>query len=119
VLLELLDDPTTVASLTAARHEYSRRRRDVVERLAAVGVTTTGTDGINLWVEVADERAALLALAARGIGAAPGQPFAVSEGRPTIRVTVGLLGDDGRRAEVTEALAVAANTSATSRRGQR
>jgi len=119
VLLELLDDPTTVASLTAARQEYSRRRRDVVERLAAVGVTTTGTDGINLWVEVADERAALLALAARGIGAAPGQPFAVSEGRPTIRVTVGLLGDDGRRAEVAEALAVAANTSATSRRGQR
>lgn len=119
VLLELLDDPTTVASLAAARDEYSRRRRDVVTRLDELGVTTTGTDGINLWVEVADERAALLALAARGIGAAPGEPFALSEGRPAIRVTVGLLGDDERRAEVVDALAMAATTSATSRRGQR
>jgi len=119
VLLELLDDPSTITSLGHARAEYARRRRDVVDRLHAAGVVTTGTDGINLWVRVTDERSALLALAARGIGAAPGQPFALDERHPSIRVTVGLLADDGQRAEVAETLVMAANTSATSRRGQR
>mgnify|MGYP003352323885 CR=1 FL=1 len=41
----------------------------------------TGTDGINLWMEVADERTALITLAAQGIGAAPGAPFMVRPGR--------------------------------------
>ena len=53
----------------------------------------TGTDGINLWMRVSDERSALLTLAAQGIGAAPGEPFMVRDDQPHIRVTVGLVDD--------------------------
>jgi hypothetical protein len=60
-------------------------------------VPVTGTDGINLWMEVSDERSALLTLAAQGIGAAPGEPFMVRPDRPHLRVTVGLVGDDADR----------------------
>jgi aspartate/methionine/tyrosine aminotransferase len=48
-----------------------------------------GTDGINLWVPVADERDAMVALASSGIGVAPGSPFQLRPGtRPHIRVTI-------------------------------
>lgn len=57
--------------------------------LAAAGVGFTGTDGINLWMQVADERSAMLTLAAQGIGAAPGEPFMVRDDAPSLRVTVG------------------------------
>ena len=56
-------------------------------------MATTGRDGINLWVEVADEQAAAYRLAAGGVGVAVGSPFV--PGRPLrhdhIRVTSGLL----------------------------
>jgi hypothetical protein len=61
--------------------------------LDAHDVPVTGTEGINLWVRVSDERSALLTLAAQGIGAAPGEPFMVRSDQPHIRVTVGLVDD--------------------------
>ena len=42
------------------------------------GLATTGTDGLNLWVSVPDEQAALVMLAARGIAVAPGRPRSMS-----------------------------------------
>ena len=66
------------------------------------GVAVTGRDGINLWMRVADERSAAVALAARGIGVAPGD--AVPRARPDddhLRVTVGLItGPDDHVADV-------------------
>jgi DNA-binding transcriptional MocR family regulator len=59
------------------------------------GVVTTGNDGINLWVEVADEHTASHRLAAAGVGVAVGSPFV--PGRPArdhIRITTGLIGDE-------------------------
>ena len=94
VLLEMLDHPPTVAAVAHARDEYARRRQAVAEALRARGVTVTGTDGINLWMEVVDERSALLTLAAQGIGAAPGEPFMVRPDTPHLRVTVGLVDHD-------------------------
>jgi DNA-binding transcriptional MocR family regulator len=97
VLLEMLDHEPTLASVAAARVEYARRRAAVGSVLAERGVPITGTDGINLWMEVSDERSALLTLAAQGIGAAPGEPFMVRPDRPHLRVTVGLVSDDADR----------------------
>lgn len=94
VLVEMLDHQPTIDAVAAARHEYARRRRAVTDVLAAHQVEFAGTDGINLWMMVADERSALLTLAAQGIGAAPGEPFMVSEGPPALRVTVGLIDHD-------------------------
>lgn len=91
VLLEMLDHEPTILAVAAARAEYARRRALVAEVLDDRGVPITGTDGINLWMEVRDERSALLTLAAQGVGAAPGEPFLVHDERPHLRVTVGLV----------------------------
>ena len=75
----------------------------------AAGVGVTGVDGINLWVRVADERSAAVALAARGIGVAPGEPFLVRPDDDHLRVTVGLLtGPDDHVREIATHLAHAA-----------
>ena len=89
-----------------ARVEYARRRRLVGAVLESRDVTVTGTDGINLWMTVADERSALVTLAAQGIGAAPGEPFQVRHDIPHLRVTVGLIESDHER--IATQLAVAA-----------
>lgn len=119
VLLELLDDPDTLAALDRARHEYADRRRRVVQILSDAGVHTTGTDGINVWAHVNDERAALVNLAAQGIGVAPGEPFLVDDHPPAIRLTVGLLGPGTDLERTATAIAQAATASGESRRGQR
>jgi len=85
----MLDHQPTIDAVAAARVEYAARRSAVTAVLAAAGVGFTGTDGINLWMQVADERSAMLTLAAQGIGAAPGEPFMVRDDAPSLRVTVG------------------------------
>ncbi|MEI8238778.1 MAG: aminotransferase class I/II-fold pyridoxal phosphate-dependent enzyme [Actinomycetota bacterium] len=94
VLLEMLDHEPTVAAVQHARRQYASRRRIVTEVLSDEGVSFTGTDGINLWMQVADERSALITLAAQGIGAAPGEPFMVQPDAPSLRVTIGLVDHD-------------------------
>ena len=94
VLLEMLDHQPTIDAVASARVEYAARRSAVTAVLTEAGVAFTGTDGINLWMQVADERSALLTLAAQGIGAAPGEPFMVRTDAPSLRVTVGNIDRD-------------------------
>lgn len=98
VLLSLLTDPSTIWQVEAARHEYAARRRTFARALADHGLAVTGTDGINVWVGVADERSALVQLAAQGIGVAPGDPFTVRRDGHHLRITIGLF--DGTEAEL-------------------
>ena len=91
LLLELLRDRATDETMRAAAATYARRRALVSGVLADHGVPVAGHDGINLWMEVADERSATVALAARGIGVAPGEPFLVRPDTDHLRVTVGLI----------------------------
>jgi DNA-binding transcriptional MocR family regulator len=116
VLLEMLDHRPTIEAVGRARVEYARRRAAIASVLDSHGVPVTGTDGINLWMEVSDERSALLTLAARGVGAAPGEPFMVRSEVPHLRVTVGLVGDDA--ADLGALLALAAGLQ-PARSGQR
>jgi DNA-binding transcriptional MocR family regulator len=97
VLLEMLDDERTIETVAHARSEYARRRLLVAGVLESRDVKVTGTDGINLWMAVADERSALVTLAAQGVGAAPGEPFQVRRDAPHLRVTVGLIDADHER----------------------
>lgn len=109
LLLELLQDPATPDVMASARSAYARRRAIVSEVLAAARVEVSGNDGINLWMGVDDERSAAVALAARGIGVAPGEPFLVRPDDDHLRVTVGLItGADDHVVEVAERLAAAA-----------
>ncbi|HZZ97368.1 MAG TPA: aminotransferase class I/II-fold pyridoxal phosphate-dependent enzyme [Jatrophihabitantaceae bacterium] len=106
----LLTDGHSVRAVAHARAVYAERRSAMVAALGEHGIAVGGTDGINLWVPVADETAAVVRLASQGIGVAPGAPFAVRAGAPPhIRVTVGLLarGHD----EVAAAIAAAARGS--------
>jgi DNA-binding transcriptional MocR family regulator len=109
MLLDLLTDDRSRAEVARARDEYARRRRSFVDALSARGVEVGGDDGLNLWVPVYDESAALVRLASRGIGVAPGAPFNVlPSAQGHVRVTVGLVGDG--LDEVADEVAAAART---------
>ena len=107
LLLSLLTDPASVAAVRAARDEYARRRHLVLAGLRSAGIDLPPGDGLNLWLPVADEQAALLALASNGIAAAAGTAFQVGPGAPHVRITVGLVTAD--HAEVAAHLAEAAH----------
>ena len=95
LLAGMLADDGSRRAVEHARARYAERRVALATALADRGVETRGADGLNLWVPVADEQAALVTLASRGIAAAPGRPFQL---RPTfgghIRITTGSTGED-------------------------
>jgi DNA-binding transcriptional MocR family regulator len=117
ILLSLLTDEGSRAEVKQAQHEYARRRAALVDALAERGVDVGGTDGINIWVPVHDEAAALIRLASQGIGVTPGSPFAVLPGMPGhIRVTCGLVG--AAHVGLADQIAAAANTTGWAGRGR-
>lgn len=92
LLLDLLTRPASRRAVERARSVYATRRSALVTALAGEGVPVGGKDGLNLWLPVADESAALLRLATQGIGAAPGGPFFIDGRRGGhLRVTAGLV----------------------------
>lgn len=113
VLLGLLTDPDAEQAVRAAQTTYQRRRADVVTALRSQGVELGATgSGLNVWVPVADERDALVALAAAGVGAAPGSPFVVEpDGRDHIRVTISAVDDADTLATTIAAAARAGGTT--------
>lgn len=66
ILVGLLTHPAAVAQVAAAGQEYLRRRRLLVDALANREVFVGGTEGINIWVPVHDEAAAIVRLAGWG-----------------------------------------------------
>jgi DNA-binding transcriptional MocR family regulator len=116
VLVEMLDDPATVDIVERARTTYAERRKRMVDALDGRGVGSVGADGINLWLDVRDEQSALLTLASRGVGAAPGTPFLVNGGGGDhLRLTVGLVADGF--SELADLVALAASGPASWSRG--
>ena len=98
VLLDLLTDADAVAAVSEARRLYYARQRHVVREMVSLGVPVRAGDGINLWVPVADEDAALALLAAHGVLVARGAPFASGPSGAAslahVRATVGLVRGD-------------------------
>lgn len=114
VLYELLTDPRSTAPVRTARLIYRDRLDRLASALRRQGVDVGDPDGINLWMPVRDERAAVVHAAAEGIGVAAGSPFVVDAeaampagGR--VRVTAGSVVENVRL--VAEALARAANAA--------
>jgi DNA-binding transcriptional MocR family regulator len=92
LLADMLTDARCVAAVAHARDVYAQRRQALADALAELGVTVDARDGFNVWIDVTHERDALVTLAARGIGAAPGKPFlAAPTGSDHLRVTTALL----------------------------
>ncbi|GAA3821234.1 aminotransferase class I/II-fold pyridoxal phosphate-dependent enzyme [Nocardioides panacisoli] len=110
ILLDLVTSSRSLDEVAEARRQYFARQRTLVAALAAVGVHVAQPDGINLWLPVADERAAVLHLAAAGIRVAGGSAFLADDAGaagPHVRVTSGLVSPDDA-AEVAGALAAVA-----------
>jgi DNA-binding transcriptional MocR family regulator len=113
VLAGLLRDEGCVSGIASARAEYARRRDLVVTRLATHGIDVPGTDGLNIWVPVRDEAAAVLRLASQGVAVTPGSPFSVERvAGPAghVRVTTGLVREN--HVEVADLIAEAASVGA-------
>jgi DNA-binding transcriptional MocR family regulator len=92
ILHDLLTDSVTVGQVKLARRSYRERQVAIAGALHAHGFETAIADGINLWMPVADERDAVVQLAAAGIRVAAGAPFLTSPGGQFIRVTAGRIG---------------------------
>lgn len=111
VLVGMLTDPASRAAVARAREVYAERRAALQHALADRDVASTGWDGINLWVQVGQEREAMVVLAAQGIGVAPGSPFLVGPvGADHVRVTTSVLPVEHAPA-VADALAQAAHSA--------
>ncbi|MGZ5400365.1 MAG: aminotransferase-like domain-containing protein [Nocardioides sp.] len=117
ILLGLLTHPRAAEQVRTAQHAYADRRGRFVEGLKLRGVEVGGSEGINVWVPVADETAAVARLATQGVGVSAGAPFAVLPGMPGhIRVTIGLISEDhDGLAEVVAGAAAAAGRAARTR----
>ncbi|MDQ1076408.1 MULTISPECIES: aminotransferase class I/II-fold pyridoxal phosphate-dependent enzyme [Microbacterium] len=114
VLFELLTDPRSTAPVRTARLIYRDRLDRLATALRRLGIDVGDPDGINLWMPVRDERAALVHAAAEGIGIAAGSPFVVDpdtspSGGDRVRVTAGSVVENVRL--VAEALARAASAA--------
>jgi DNA-binding transcriptional MocR family regulator len=94
LLLRLLTLPGPVAAVRRARDAYAHRRAAVLATLHDHGIVLPPGDGLNIWLPVRDEQAALLTLATNGIAAAAGAAFSVGPGTPHLRVTTGLITAD-------------------------
>jgi len=90
-VLALWSDRRAVASFAAARKAYAERRGALLDQLRERGITAHGRSGLNVWIPVAEEAAALAALAERGWAVRAGEPYRIKT-PAAIRVTVSTLG---------------------------
>lgn len=109
-LAYLLDDPASVAQVTAARETYAMRRKALALELGRYDVHTASRDGMALWLPVHSETATVAVLASRGIAVQPGSHFySVVPASEHIRVSVSRLMDGFD--ELAESLAAARNST--------
>ena len=106
LLAEMLGDGEVERSVRHAVETYAARRTALFDALTTRGLHVAPSNGLNLWVPVRDEQRSTVALAAMGIGVAPGQPFQVDQSRPHIRLTISSLETDIDR--IADAIADAA-----------
>jgi DNA-binding transcriptional MocR family regulator len=85
-----LASKAVLASVARARKVYAARRKALLDALAASGVEAHGFSGLNVWVPVADEAAAVGGLLRRGYCVRPGACYRLRS-PPAIRLTVAQL----------------------------
>jgi len=89
-------DAKTPALLQRAANSYANRRRALIEALAEYGIEARGRSGLNVWVPVAEEAAAVNAMAAKGWAIRAGECYRIKSA-PGIRVTVSTLAPEDAR----------------------
>ncbi len=90
LVIELWSDPATNRLLSMAARTYSRRRHALIDALAHLDITATGSSGLNVWLAVPDEHTVTAGLLARGWAVTPGDRFRLVS-PPAIRVGIAAL----------------------------
>jgi DNA-binding transcriptional MocR family regulator len=112
LVVELLRDPATAALVARATDVYTERRTGLVAALARGGLRCWGRSGLNVWIPVAEEAAAVQHLLSRGWGVRGGERYRF-RAAPAIRVTIAdLLPGEAERlaADLTEVVRGARRT---------
>ena len=89
-VLALWSDRRVTAGFDAAAEADADRRESLIAALAARRIRAHGRSGMNVWVPVAEEAAAVAALAERGWAVRSGEPYRTKT-PPAIRVTISSL----------------------------
>jgi DNA-binding transcriptional MocR family regulator len=90
LVVRLWSDPAVASLVSRAADSYLRRNAAVRAALAERGLAATGETGINVWLPVPDETAAVARLRDAGYAVAPGALFRTAT-PPGIRITVSQL----------------------------
>jgi DNA-binding transcriptional MocR family regulator len=90
LVVRLWSDRTAARRLAAAAAAYQRRRHALIAALAAHGIAATGRSGLNVWVPVREEAAAVAHLAGAGWAVRAGERYRLKS-PPAIRVTAATL----------------------------
>lgn len=104
----ILQDQDYRTQIRTAREEYWRRQDTFVKTLSEHGISIEGNGGFNVWVPVRSEADALVYLASKGIGVAPGSAFQVSSSSPHLRVSTASI--TGNVEAIAREIAIAATT---------
>ena len=88
LVVELWRDPAVTATVARAKDLYARRRTALRDALG--DLDSFGDSGINVWIPVPDETAAVAGLRSDGIAVAPGALYRLNS-EPAIRVTTAAL----------------------------
>jgi DNA-binding transcriptional MocR family regulator len=92
LVVDLWSDAAVTAQLARATDAYRARRDALVGALAGHGIAVPTPSGLNVWVPVPDEAAALRVLEDAGYAVAPGARFRLAS-PPAVRVTVAALSE--------------------------
>ncbi|HXA30395.1 MAG TPA: aminotransferase class I/II-fold pyridoxal phosphate-dependent enzyme [Candidatus Angelobacter sp.] len=93
LVVALLRDPATAELVARATATYTERRTGLVAALARNGLRCWGRSGLNVWIPVAEEAAAVQHLLSRGWGVRGGERYRF-RAAPAIRVTIADLHPD-------------------------
>jgi DNA-binding transcriptional MocR family regulator len=93
LVVDLWRDPSVPPLVASAAASYARRREALLAALHSRGVPAHGRTGINVWVPVADETAAITRLRDEGYAVAPGSLYRIAS-PPGLRITVSPLDPD-------------------------
>lgn len=93
LVLHLWRDQHALELIERASVTYATRREQLLRTLDARGVRASGASGLNVWVPVPEEAAAVGALLQRGWVLAPGAPFRLAGAAPALRITIATLAE--------------------------
>jgi DNA-binding transcriptional MocR family regulator len=116
LVVELWQDEAVARAVARAAAVYDARRSALLDALGRRGVGARGASGLNVWIPVADEAAAVAALLQRGWVVASGAAYRLQGAAPGIRATTAALKqDDAER--LAQDIAAVLDPAAASRSG--